>query len=57
MFIRIHTVCDFGYVSLDIGKLMSGDSGEYTCRAYNALGETKSVVNLTVAAKVTIFSK
>lgn len=48
---RIHTVCDFGYVALDIGKLVSADAGEYVCRAYNALGESKSVINLTVAAK------
>ena len=48
---RIHTVCDFGYVALDIGKLVSSDSGEYVCRAYNALGESTSSIHLNVAAK------
>jgi len=32
---RIKTVCDFGYVMLDIAAADSRDSGEYTCRAYN----------------------
>lgn len=49
---RIHTVCDFGYVALDIKNLVAEDSGEYVCRAFNALGETKSSINLNVAAKV-----
>ena len=48
---RIHTVCDFGYVALDISKLVSSDSGEYICRAFNALGETKSSISLNVATK------
>lgn len=48
---RIHTVCDFGYVALDIGKLVSADSGEYVCKAFNALGEARSVVNVSIAAK------
>ena len=48
---RIHTVCDFGYVALDIGKLVASDSGEYVCRAYNALGESMSSVQLNVAAR------
>ena len=48
---RIHTVCDFGYVALDISQLVSSDGGEYVCRAYNALGESKSVINLNIASK------
>ena len=48
---RIHTVCDFGYVALDIGKLVSSDSGEYVCKAFNALGETSSSIQLNVAAR------
>merc|ERR1719402_158301 len=39
---RIHTVCDFGYVALDIGQLITQDSGTYVCRAYNKLGEVRS---------------
>ena len=48
---RIHTVCDFGYVALDIGSLVSSDAGEYVCIIKNALGESKSSVNLNVAGK------
>merc|ERR1719422_1026104 len=48
---RIHTVCDFGYVALDIGSLISSDAGEYICIIKNALGESKSSVNLNVSGK------
>ena len=48
---RIHTVCDFGYVSLDIGSLVTSDAGEYVCIIKNALGESKSSVTLNVAGK------
>merc|ERR1719412_3285270 len=48
---RIHTVCDFGYVALDIGSLISQDSGTYVCRAYNSLGEASSEVSLNVSAR------
>ena len=51
---RIHTVCDFGYVALDIGSLVSSDAGEYVCIIKNALGETRASVNLNVAAKGTL---
>merc|ERR1719347_1293001 len=46
---RIHTVCDFGYVALDIGQLVSSDAGEYVCIAKNALGECRSSVTLNVS--------
>ena len=48
---RIHTVCDFGYVALDIGQLVSSDAGEYVCRAVNSLGEASSAIRLNVAAR------
>jgi len=48
---RIHTVCDFGYVALDIRQLISSDSGEYVCRAFNSLGECRSSINLTISAR------
>lgn len=48
---RIHTVCDFGYVALDIGQLVAADAGEYVCRAVNALGESSSSVHLSVTAR------
>ena len=51
---RIHTVCDFGYVALDIGSLISSDAGEYVCIIKNALGESRSSVSLNVSAKGTL---
>ena len=48
---RIHTVCDFGYVALDIGQLISQDAGEYVCIAKNALGECRSSINLNISAR------
>ena len=48
---RIHTVCDFGYVALDIGSLVASDAGEYVCIIKNALGESRSSVNLNVTAR------
>jgi hypothetical protein len=48
---RIHTVCDFGYVALDIGQLVAADAGEYICRAVNSLGEARSAIHLNVAAR------
>ena len=32
---RIHTLCDFGYVALDIGQLVDTDAGTYTCKVKN----------------------
>jgi len=51
---RIHTVCDFGYVALDIGSLISSDAGEYVCIAKNTLGETRSSINLNISARGTL---
>jgi len=51
---RIHTVCDFGHVALDIGQLVAADAGEYVCRAVNALGEASSAIRLNVAARGTL---
>lgn len=51
---RFHTLCDFGYVALDIGQLVAEDSGEYTCRVYNKHGEATSFTTLNVSAKGTL---
>lgn len=45
---RFHITFDFGYVALDIQKLVAEDAGEYTVRAVNALGQCKSSINLKV---------
>uniref|UniRef100_A0A158P8T2 Titin n=1 Tax=Angiostrongylus cantonensis TaxID=6313 RepID=A0A158P8T2_ANGCA len=44
---RFRTFYDFGFVSLDILGVYAQDSGEYTCKAENALGsvETKTMVH------------
>ena len=46
---RIHTLCDFGYVALDIGQLIESDAGTYTCKVKNKLGEASSSVTLTIS--------
>ena len=48
---RIHTLCDFGYVALDIAQLVSSDAGEYTCKVTNKLGEAQSFISLSIDAK------
>ncbi|KIH57676.1 immunoglobulin I-set domain protein [Ancylostoma duodenale] len=44
---RFRTFYDFGFVSLDILGVYAQDSGEYTCKAENALGsvETKTRIH------------
>jgi len=46
---RIHTLCDFGYVALDIGQLITADAGTYTCKVKNKFGEATSSVTLSIA--------
>jgi len=48
---RIHTLCDFGYVALDVSGLIESDAGEYECRVFNKLGEARSKVRLTVSGR------
>lgn len=48
---RFHTTFDFGYVALDITTVYAEDSGEYTCRAFNHMGEAQSSVSFRVEGK------
>ena len=48
---RIHTLCDFGYIALDIAQLVESDAGEYKCRAYNKHGEAFSIINLKISGQ------
>lgn len=54
---RFHTTCDFGYVSLDIQKAVAEDAGEYTARAVNALGESRSTIGLRVIDRAGIITE
>ncbi|CAG2104737.1 unnamed protein product, partial [Medioppia subpectinata] len=51
---RYHTFCDFGYVSLDIAYVYPEDSGSYSVKASNLLGEVITSINLTVEGKSSI---
>lgn len=44
---RFRTMCELGFVSLDILYAYPEDAGEYVCRAYNAIGEDKTKATLT----------
>ena len=54
---RFRTTYDFGFVALDILYAYPEDSGTYTCRAINALGETSSTSNLVVQGKLFFLTK
>merc|ERR1719211_15130 len=51
---RIRTFCDFGFVILEISPVYPEDSGEYTCKARNALGEAVTTATLKCSGKRTI---
>ena len=48
---RIRTFCDFGFVILEISPVYPEDSGEYLCKAKNALGEAVTTATLTCSGK------
>ena len=48
---RISTMHDFGFVSLDLKWVTVDDSGTYTCRAINELGQAVTSANLIVVSK------
>ncbi len=41
-------MCDFGYVALDIAYVYPEDSGTYTVKVSNSLGEVVSSINISV---------
>jgi hypothetical protein len=51
---RIRTFCDFGFVILEISPVYPEDSGEYTCKARNALGEAVTTATLKCGGKRSI---
>lgn len=48
---RITAIFNFGYVSLNILHLRAEDSGSYTCRAVNRLGEAISTATIQVFSR------
>jgi titin len=53
---RIKTINDFGFVILEVANVMTRDSGSYTCKAVNKLGEASLSCNVTVKSKADIIS-
>jgi hypothetical protein len=53
---RITAIFNFGYVSLNILHLRAEDSGSYTVRAVNRMGEAISTSNLRIICKETVTS-
>ena len=48
---RLRSTFDFGLVTLDIMSLRGDDSGIYTCRAVNQMGEAVSTCTLKVEGR------
>lgn len=48
---RVTTMHDFGYVALNMKYVNPEDSGTYTCRATNELGEAVTSATLFVQCK------
>lgn len=48
---RLTTMHDFGYVALNMKYVNPEDSGTYTCRATNELGEAVTSASLIVQCK------
>lgn len=47
---------DFGYVALNMKYVNPEDSGTYTCRAINELGQAVTSATLIVQCKINIYS-
>lgn len=48
---RFRTAYDFGFASLDVLTVYGEDSGEYTCRVTNRLGQAQSSVTTNIKCK------
>lgn len=48
---RLTTMHDFGYVALNMKYVNPEDSGTYTCRAINELGQAVTSAQLVVQCK------
>uniref|UniRef100_A0A914H0K8 Ig-like domain-containing protein n=1 Tax=Globodera rostochiensis TaxID=31243 RepID=A0A914H0K8_GLORO len=52
---RIRTIHDFGYVALEFAHLLPSDSGTYTCRATNEIGEAESSITIDCETKRNLY--
>ena len=48
---RLKTTLDFGHVTLNINDVRASDSGIYTCKAINLLGEAVSTTSIKVEGR------
>ena len=53
---RIKTINDFGFVILEVANVMTRDSGTYTCKATNKIGEASISCNVQVKSKQDIIT-
>jgi titin len=49
---RYRTTYDFGFAALDVLSVYAEDSGTYTCRVTNKLGQAQSSIKLDVKCKL-----
>uniref|UniRef100_A0A146M532 Titin n=2 Tax=Lygus hesperus TaxID=30085 RepID=A0A146M532_LYGHE len=54
---RVSTMHDFGYVALNMKYVYAEDSGTYTCRAKNDLGEAVTSATMTVQSKASLLTE
>ncbi|CAJ0920993.1 unnamed protein product, partial [Mesorhabditis belari] len=54
---RVKTIHDFGYCVLEISPVYPEDSGDYTCRAVNRVGEAVTSTSLQCTPKEGIISR
>uniref|UniRef100_A0A914QF48 Ig-like domain-containing protein n=1 Tax=Panagrolaimus davidi TaxID=227884 RepID=A0A914QF48_9BILA len=54
---RVKTLNDFGYCVLEISPVYPEDSGDYTCRAFNKVGEAVTSTSLQVEGKEGIITE
>ncbi|KAL3105626.1 hypothetical protein niasHT_021729 [Heterodera trifolii] len=52
---RIRTIHDFGYVALEFAHILPSDSGTYTCRATNDVGEADSSITIECETKRNLY--